>query len=532
MAVQVKVGSFIQAAGTGLQSVTGVGFEPNGLFIFGNMIGGNLTRTSACSFRVGVSDGTHHYSYGTNSGKVTAGAAERSELAFAKTKCFIAASTEAGAGLTAAVIGTGYINSFEPDGFVVNFDLNQGGLCDGTEWHYMAIGGSATCYVSDMAYPAASGTLTVTGVPFAPTALIGWRVINNTGPGIGSGAKASLGFAASCGPQQVTLAAAQAGITISPATSINKSYQHAGVFTASIDTTATIGGVTTVTSFTSDGFVASYTGGNGLTQVYMAIGGCAANVGTFNQKTTTGAQAVTIDASAPHSILMATINKVTSAVAQADFLASLGASDGTAQTATWTGDLDAQASPYKAAEGSDTTFAMRAYTPTGNNTATSNTTGTVASLAAGTVNLNWATVSGTAWEWFYLVLADDFGSGSCGVGGTTTTYPIRRERIFLLPSVQDYRMFLQRLELLIQAGVGLTTGQGRDPTFTVEVSRDGGQTYGTVSVRSPGALGDYAHRAFLHRLGYYRQGTVRIAMSDPVLWALLEGWMDLEKGLN
>lgn len=115
---------------------------------------------------------------------------------------------------------------------------------------------------------------------------------------------------------------------------------------------------------------------------------------------------------------------------------------------------------------------------------------------------------------------------------STATYAVRRVRIFTLPSAENYRMFLSRLELLVQAGVGLTTGQGSDPTFTVEISRDGGKTYGPVYVLSPGKLGDYDHRSFVHRLGQYRNATVRIAMSDPVLWAILAGWGDLEKGLN
>lgn len=115
---------------------------------------------------------------------------------------------------------------------------------------------------------------------------------------------------------------------------------------------------------------------------------------------------------------------------------------------------------------------------------------------------------------------------------SVVTYPIRRVRIFSLPSEQNYRLFASRLALLVQSGVGLTTGQGSDPTFSVRISRDGGMTYGSASVLSPGKLGEYTHRAFVHRLGQYRNATVEVAMSDPVLWALLESYVDLERGLN
>ncbi len=126
-------------------------------------------------------------------------------------------------------------------------------------------------------------------------------------------------------------------------------------------------------------------------------------------------------------------------------------------------------------------------------------------------------------------------SGICGVPAPDVgiTYPARRLRQWLLPSSPDGRwLFLRRLELVIQAGVGLTTGYGSDPQVMIQISADGGQTWGPERWVSAGKIGAYDTRALLLNCGRYRDGAIRVVVSDPVAWSLLSAHGDLTQGTS
>lgn len=83
------------------------------------------------------------------------------------------------------------------------------------------------------------------------------------------------------------------------------------------------------------------------------------------------------------------------------------------------------------------------------------------------------------------------------------------------------RLFHSRLELGIETGVGLTTGQGSDPELTLEVSDDGGKTFQTGPTRSIGAQGQFRQRVHWDRLGSAYDRVYRVSLSDAVpltLW--------------
>ena len=114
----------------------------------------------------------------------------------------------------------------------------------------------------------------------------------------------------------------------------------------------------------------------------------------------------------------------------------------------------------------------------------------------------------------------------------STTFPTVRQRRFQLPFEMNRWMFLQRLELLVQAGEGLVTGQGSDPEIMVRFSRDGGKTYGTIYRVAAGKIGEYDHRSYLSRLGRGRNWVCEVTVSDPVFWAFLDCYADMEVGTN
>lgn len=79
------------------------------------------------------------------------------------------------------------------------------------------------------------------------------------------------------------------------------------------------------------------------------------------------------------------------------------------------------------------------------------------------------------------------------------------------------RLFISRLELDIEAGVGITTGQGSDPQWMLRSSKDGGRTYTTLQKwRSAGAIGNYRTRLRWLRLGQARERVFEATTSDPV----------------
>lgn len=93
---------------------------------------------------------------------------------------------------------------------------------------------------------------------------------------------------------------------------------------------------------------------------------------------------------------------------------------------------------------------------------------------------------------------------------------VRRVAQTLFP-VEDMRPHISNLTVELQAGVGLTTGQGSDPQVMMRFSTNGRSWSNEVS-RSFGALGEYGYRAIFDSLGRFHPpaGMIEIAVSDPV----------------
>lgn len=68
----------------------------------------------------------------------------------------------------------------------------------------------------------------------------------------------------------------------------------------------------------------------------------------------------------------------------------------------------------------------------------------------------------------------------------------------------------------IESGVGVSTGQGSDPQMSLQISRDGGHTYGNEMWTTLGAVGQYLQRAVWRRLGRGRDFVFKLRISDPI----------------
>lgn len=83
------------------------------------------------------------------------------------------------------------------------------------------------------------------------------------------------------------------------------------------------------------------------------------------------------------------------------------------------------------------------------------------------------------------------------------------------------RMTLDQVTIDVEAGTGLTTGQGSDPQIMLQISRDGGHTYGNEMWSGLGKRGYYGWRAVWNRLGRARDWVFRWRITDAVKVVIL-----------
>ncbi len=100
---------------------------------------------------------------------------------------------------------------------------------------------------------------------------------------------------------------------------------------------------------------------------------------------------------------------------------------------------------------------------------------------------------------------------------------MRRLRIppplFRAPNVR--RMFVSRLELIMETGLGTATGQGADPQVMMRVSPDA-KTWSTERLAAAGAMGAYGAEVVWTRLGSSQKMWVpEITVTDPIPWRIM-----------
>lgn len=92
------------------------------------------------------------------------------------------------------------------------------------------------------------------------------------------------------------------------------------------------------------------------------------------------------------------------------------------------------------------------------------------------------------------------------------------------------RAFHDRLEIVLETGVGLTTGQGSDPEIMLEFSNDGGVTWTALPNKKLGKIGERQTRAVWRALGSARQRVYRAAISDPIKVNITDTLLEVRGG--
>lgn len=92
--------------------------------------------------------------------------------------------------------------------------------------------------------------------------------------------------------------------------------------------------------------------------------------------------------------------------------------------------------------------------------------------------------------------------------------------------------FHHALEIFMESGVGLTTGQGSNPQAMLQWSEDGGVSWSSDHWASFGAIGQRTKRARWRRLGRSRDRVYRVTITDPVKRIITGASLNVSAGMS
>lgn len=140
-------------------------------------------------------------------------------------------------------------------------------------------------------------------------------------------------------------------------------------------------------------------------------------------------------------------------------------------------------------------------------------------------------------NWGGFVLIGDAFSGVVGQADfeSFTEYGNIMEVVMTSPPVHSdrKRVFVDRIEIDVESGVGLVEGQGSEPQWMLDWSKDGARTWGPLQIwRSMGRLGEYLTRLRWLKLGASRQWVFRLRSTDPVRRVIIGAYIDSREGMK
>lgn len=90
------------------------------------------------------------------------------------------------------------------------------------------------------------------------------------------------------------------------------------------------------------------------------------------------------------------------------------------------------------------------------------------------------------------------------------------------------RTVMDELNIDIESGTGLTTGQGNKPQVMLRYSDDGGRTWSNERWANMGPIGEYSRRVKFHQLGMFYQRMFQLTISDPIKPVIIDAFADVE----
>lgn len=94
-------------------------------------------------------------------------------------------------------------------------------------------------------------------------------------------------------------------------------------------------------------------------------------------------------------------------------------------------------------------------------------------------------------------------------------------------------IFMERLELVVETGVGLATGEGSEPRIMMSFSDDGGKTWSPEQWGYMGGMGKftYSQNPYWTDLGSFYERQFRFRVSHPVKTVLISANVDISVGI-
>tara|TARA_R110000772_G_scaffold204975_3_gene315250 strand:+ start:2737 stop:4164 length:1428 start_codon:yes stop_codon:yes gene_type:complete len=155
-------------------------------------------------------------------------------------------------------------------------------------------------------------------------------------------------------------------------------------------------------------------------------------------------------------------------------------------------------------------------------------------LSSGTVGDKWqATSVISAYGQNYA--ADEFNGNVYTLDLDTYTNngePLQRTRVTAsingdLLGAKGKRTQMSRLELIMETGVGLVSGQGDNPRIMIEASYDGGRSWSHGAWARTGRLGEFVIKVEWFSLRTFLDMMIRVSTTDPVNYSIYSGTIDL-----
>ncbi len=261
--------------------------------------------------------------------------------------------------------------------------------------------------------------------------------------------------------------------------------------------------------------------------------------GSFTQPLTASSQQIDLTINAKAVLFFATGYAASSATQAPVGQFSMGWVSGNAaptQVGFWAGEKTNgnTGTGFGARYLSDSTV-LRFGTPNGLSTTFTNAADvTNISASLGTLDLNWSVVDGTAREILWFAIGEEITAPPTPSFHTTTFVRRRLRRSPILWSENQGLQTQVRVNLIavdMQPGVS-TQVDTPDAQVMIRASKDGGRTWTSERFVSVGAIGAYTQRLNTWRWGQGRQWVVEVSTSDPVVYNLVNLYIDAESGTS
>lgn len=300
-----------RTAGTGTQSITGVGFRPNAVILFWT----RQTATGATGNGVGVSSGvgfaTNLSQYAAETDMLDNNGRSRDGRRSSASNVIIFQDATSPTPLLLAQAG---LQSMDTDGFTLNWTTNDN---QAYRIYYVALGGDTDASAGNFNMNNATGNQSVTGTGFQPDFVMFIHAGDGSIDTNAADSEFGIGFAQSSSARGALVYAGRTNVNAGITPGWQQLTNEAILFLNHAATPPTAAGQADFVSMDADGFTINVTtasGGANWNVGYLAVRGARVGTGAFNQPTSVGAQSpVTTLAFQPQGVMLVSRSLATGA---------------------------------------------------------------------------------------------------------------------------------------------------------------------------------------------------------------------------